>query len=284
MKKLAFLIALFSGQVLADYQVELEAGVRHSEVEESYVPNFANLREGYETFIGGGTYYFSPVSTEAVPLSDAAFVARASGVSFRATSAEPMEAEERNLDAEITWVMQNGLIAGLNYMHHELEDEFSTWTQTGPGIKAGYYLGETSAVTVTYQNTTLEVDNPYSSLYYIELPDREIYSVVYKNLVIKDGQAKSDVELILRKNNFLVELGTRVGLYLNNSAKFGVAAMLRDYDNYIDDRTFGLWAEYFLGENVAVGVELQRETGASHDDSNYRLEQNSVELTTVVRF
>ena len=96
MKKLAFLIALFSGQAMADYQVELEAGVRHSEFEESYFPYFDNYREGYETFIGGGTYYFSPVSTEAVPLSDAAFIARASGVSFRATSAEPMEAEQQS--------------------------------------------------------------------------------------------------------------------------------------------------------------------------------------------
>lgn len=284
MKKLPLFIALLSGQAVADYQVELEVGVRHSEVEESYFPYFDNFREGYETFIGGGTYYFSPVSTEAVPLSDAAFVSRTSGASFRVTSAEPMESEQVSMDGEVTWILQNGFIVGLNYAHYESDEEDSTFTQAGPGIKGGYYLGETSAVIVTYQDTTLEFESPYSSLYYVEQPDREIYSVTYKNLVMQDGQAKSDMELTLMKDNFVVELGARVGLFLNNNTKFGVAAKLSDYDYYGDDRIIGLWAEYFPSDNIAVAVELERETSASYGDGNYRFEENIAGITAIVRF
>lgn len=284
MKKLPLFIALLSGPAMADYQLELEVGVRHSEVEERYSPYFDNFREGYETFIGGGTYYFSPVSTETVPLSDAAFVARASGVSFRATSAEPMESEQVSMSGEITWVLRNDFIVGLNYSHYESDEEDVTLTRAGPGIKGGYYLSETSAVILTYQDTTLELDSPYSSLYYFEQPDREIYNVMYKNLVMKDGQAKSDIELTLMKDNFLVELGARVGLFLNNNTKVGVAAKLSDYDYYGDGRTLGIWAEYFPSENIAIAIELERETSASYDDGNYRFEENIAGITSIFRF
>lgn len=284
MKKLPLFIALLSGPAMADYQLELEVGVRHSEVEERYFPYFDNFREGYETFIGGGTYYFSPVSTETGPLSDAAFVARASGVSFRATSAEPMESEQVSMGGEITWVLRNDFIVGLNYSHYESDEEDVTLTRAGPGIKGGYYLSETSAVILTYQDTTLELDSPYSSLYYFEQPDREIYNVMYKNLVMKDGQAKSDIELTLMKDNFLVELGARVGLFLNNNTKVGVAAKLSDYDYYGDGRTLGIWAEYFPSENIAIAVELERETSASYDDGNYRFEENIAGITSIFRF
>lgn len=286
MKKLSLLIALLSGQAMADYQVEMEIGVSHTELEENYQPYFGRFREGYETFSAGGTYYFSPVSTEAVPLSDAAFVARASNLKVRATSAEPMESEQLTVDGEATWIFQNGVIVGLNYFRYESDEEDVTFTRAGPGIKGGYYLSETSAVILTYQDTTLELDSPYSSLYYFEQPDREIYNVMYKNLVMKDGQAKSDIELALMKDNLLVELGARVGLFLNNNAKVGVAVKLSDYDiEYIeDDRTLGIWAEYFPSENLAILVELERETSVSYVDGNYRLEEMTAGVTAKVRF
>ncbi len=283
MKKLLLMSAMLSASAVADYQVELEAGLGHTESYESYGYGSRPYLDGYRSWGVAGTYYLAPVATQAVPLSDAGFLSKSSSVAVALMRQDPEDIETTTVDLEAIWVSPQGFFAGISYYDYEDDyGESSTFTDAGPGILLGTYLGDTSAVRLHYEKTEFDSKAPG---YRRSEPDREKYTLAYKNVVMVDGRAHSSIEVELAKSNYAVELDTSLGWYLGNNFKYGVAVGLSDYDASVDHRSYGAWLEYFIVENLAIAADFTvAKYFVSDVDGIFRLDEKSFFLSGKYRF
>lgn len=252
-----------SASAFADYQIEFAAGFAHTEIEahEQYNSSYETYQDSYDAWNLAQTYYFRPVSTRNVPLSDAAFLAHSSFVNADYRQSDWDERKDSEAQININWVLPKGVILGASYGEQEIDDSFETETIKGPGIIVGHYLSQTSAVQLHYQKIRYRLDSEdfYSDG---ESVRSEVYTLSYKNLIMLDERPNTDIELAITKTLEYADFATRIGWYSGNQIKYGVIAGLSDYEfGILDQRRYGLWAEWFIQENLALSAQYLVNSG-----------------------
>ncbi len=275
MKALILLTAFLTVDCVADYQMQLEAAVEHNEVyRRNFTPGPASL-DGYQAWQVEGIFYFQPVATANLPLADAAFLSKNSSVELGFMKEDSDEYERGSGEAEINTIFAARWIAGASYLNFDEDTRDYSYTQKGPGVLLGAYIGKSSAVQLHYRKTTFDVhfDNPELFLG-VDTFDMDVYMLSSKHILMADGRAHSDIELELTKDINAVELNANVGWYWGDRLKIGVAAGVTDYD-FGAEHSFSAWAEYFVGERFALSTRLGE---ARMGELNERTERSAAAL------
>lgn len=283
-KEIAVLGVLFSSSAMAQYQVELDAGVVHVETQANR-SGFARYNDAYETTDLTATYYFVPVVTENVALSDAAFLARSSSLKVSLQESNFNDFDESSKLVDLQWVAFSGAALGLIYEEREGGNDNYIEEWSGPGVRIGQYIGDSSMISLRYQNHKYEYrdENMFDDE---SRSNREIYALSYKNVIIENNLATADIEIELEKSNEYVQLRSKLGWYAGKNIKYGVTAGIIDFDRYRPGRrSFSVWGEWFILQNLAFSADYQvLKVQTNSGGSDFRFEEDSVRLGIAYRF
>lgn len=282
-KEIAVLGLLFSSSAMAQYQLELNAGVAHVE-SQTNVPGFGRYNEAYENSDVVATYYFSPVAIDNVALSDAAFLARSSWVRLNLQESNFNVVDVSSVLVEGHWVTSRGTAFSVTYNEWERVTANEAEERHGPGVRLGQYIGDSSMVGLRYQNQKYEYRDE-SGLYNESISDREIYSLLYKNVVMSNNRATADIEVELEKSNEQVQLRSKLGWYYGNNTKYGVTAGIVDFDSSRPSRRlYSIWGEWFALQNLAVNVDYQiSKMQVPRGGADFHFQEDSVRLGLTYR-
>lgn len=190
---------------MAQYQFEVDAGVVHVEAQ-SNISGSERYNDAYEKPDLSASYYFTPVATDNVALSDAAFLAKSSWVRLNIQESNFDVVDGSSMRADAQWVTPSGTTFGLIYNEWERITTNYVEERRGPGVRLGQYIGDSSMISLRYQNQKYEYSEG-SGLYDESTSDRETYALLYKDVVLVNDRATADIEVELEKSNEHVSAG-----------------------------------------------------------------------------
>lgn len=223
----------------ADYQHEVSA---------SYIDVDAALADG-DGFALEGTMYFDTVDTATGPLSEAAFINKASGLSLTL-----VDFEDGNTKAIFgRFVLENDYIIEAGY----IDTDFDSIIRIGAGI----YLTNDSDVVLSYTK--------------VSDSDAETLALDYHLLTPLSGAANISYDLGVSYQEVGPYDGQGIsgGLTYYPSTNLGFAAQVAlDSVGDSDTKVFGVSAEYFFRENVAASFSILNIDIDGHDEDSIILE------------
>jgi hypothetical protein len=271
-KKTALVAAIgiaLSAAAQADYQFEVSGGYATGNI------TAANGPEADQDIISlAGIYYLAPVSTSTGPLSEAAFIDRASGVMFGVVDGEVDFDSGFSGDTDITaydiagrYVMKDsGFLVEASYRLEQTDIDTlapgSESTDTDVwSIGAGMYVAENTTLLFNY--TYFDADNGRES---------DGYSADLEHLFLLDqGAIKIDASYGLLDSNFAddVDLYALGGTYyINNNIGIGGRYTLRD-SNQSELTEWRAVAEWFISEQLSfTGAYIELDEDGSQAESD----------------
>jgi len=182
----------------------------------------------------GGTYYFDAVNDTNGPLSEAAFIDKASGVSAAFVDAGDTD----TFSVSGRFVLANDFTINATYIDNDLTD--STF-----GIGVGKYLTDTSEVGVSLATNDFV----------------DVLALDYHNLTALGGESSLSYDLGVSyiDIDFDSGYGLTGALTYYPSDEFGFGAFAEVQNDFLSaEDIYGLQAEYFLDRNIAFGAQVAR--------------------------
>lgn len=213
------------------YRFELNAGLGQGEVE---LGPFSN---DFDTLMLGGTFYFSDVDTSQGPLREAAFLDKASGLSFTRTDMSFDDAGDNTfttIDGRFVLASDTIIEASVTRMDDGSGDDSDTIS-----VGAGTYINENSDVVATYTRS----DGGHVDTLGIDY-----------HTIVENGNASWGIDLGASyvDTSFDSGYGLTAGATFYPSANFGLGATLsRTSVGYIDATSLLVGAEYFFNSNFS---------------------------------
>ncbi|NCF17768.1 MAG: porin [Haliea sp.] len=263
---------ILSSAAQAEYQFEVGANSGTGDVDLGPV-------SADQDFIGlSGAYYLQSVDTSKGPLSEAAFLDRASSIQLAASMGE-IDADNAG-DADVdTYAAgtrlvhkESGWLVDLGYRFDEIDpdnlekEEIDTYS-----IGAGKYVLENTAVVLSYSNIDSDLEG-----------DSDAYDLGVEHLWMFDtGALKLDANIgriDLDDSDDVDVWGLGGTYYVNDRLGFGTAYEQEDSDN-TDLESWSLFAEWFVTENVALALAYTEQ-----EDQDIDLETDAFMFRADVRF
>lgn len=284
------LAGCYSVTVCADFQTEI--GYGYSQHKTRAHPRAASDSVNYN-HTGQQIYldlHFDPVATEAVPLSDAAFLGRSSylrlsqdkldfdaGVHSHwqdepqevSSELEEQDARARTRAVEGFWADDDSDFA-LRLGYARYQDSFIS----ASGFKAytlgvGYYLSDTSYIELQYLKYRFSSE-PTAPAPRSNNP--ETYQLSYKNVLFSDQRAITDIELHVTKTPWGEQLGTSLAWYTGATGKIGVRVAMNNRDRIgLPSYDYGAFYEVFFDQQLLVRL--------SYDSGRHGVETDAVRVT-----
>lgn len=279
----------------ADYRVEISAVLGEQETETEYNGYFfdADLDSETSSTALGASLYLSAVDTSKGPLSEAAFLAKASDVSIYIERNEvtfvPDGHEDIDIDIDLNALSGQFVIPGNNLIVRAAigQGEDSDYDIDLLTIGFGGYITDRIALIVDY--TTLEYDINSSD------DSVESWIISYKQLLEFDnGQSLSIEPYTVLQDYFgddAAEFGIGLTWYITRSLGLtaGVSgyASEHEYGDYSKGES-SIGIEYFINENFRIGGELSSISdefdGDYGSENDYETTGSGFELNAAVRF
>jgi len=255
-----------SSAAQAEYQFEIGANSGTGDIE------IGSVKADYDYVGLTGAYYLQSVDTTKGPLSEAAFLDRASSIEFAASTGE-LDADEDDVDVDSYAVgsrlvaKESGWLVDLGYSLDEIEnEEIDTFS-----IGAGKYVLENTAVVLNYANIDSDLGD-----------ESDAYDLGVEHLWLLDmGAIKLDAML----GRIDPEVGDDIDVwgmdgtyYVNDQLGFGAAYSQEDSDE-TDLESWSLFAEWFVTEKVSLALAYSEQ-----EDQDIDLDSDAIEFTADVRF
>ena len=288
MKKLALLPLLFSTSAFADYRFELTLSGSESSTETT--SKFSDEKFEHDNDARGAelTFYFSPVSTKNVPLAEAAFLAKASSLSYEYSRAryngDILLDTQTDKKIALHTVIADRAILGVfsDNREYEADDRLFRYSNSHNnwGVYAGAYLTDSSTLTLS----VTKHDSDFGSLD----GTPSLYSLRYNNLIAINSQylalyaAAGFANSEYTDNTSVFEMG--LAWYFNNHISTGVEWRYYSSDDY-NAHHIRPSLDYHINENVAVSLAYAavRDEDTQRNDRE-ETERDTYELELSVRF
>ena len=255
-----------SATAQADYQWELGAGYARGDIDLGL-----NDDIDADVYAVSGSYFLQSVDTSKGPLSEAAFLDRASGINLNYTNTELSsdydDADSQGYGAAGRFVAkESGWLVDLAYLRSEPEDfEIDTYS-----IGAGKYIFENTAVILSYAETDVEDGG-----------DTDGYNVAVEQLwLLSQGGIKVDASygFVNVDDADDIDVYSLGGTYYINS-NLGLGASYSNLDSSGDElEQWSLGAEWFINEQVAVSLAYSE---SEVDDTDFEID--TVAITIRIR-
>lgn len=281
-KTLPLVAALCSANAFADYQLELHLGAGHTEAETTFFLSDSNSARAWDTAL---TYYFAPVTLQGVPLSDAAFLGHASWVMASVNDVDRNKGglDQRQKDVSVRWVLSGGTIIGVSYQDYDARRDIK-YEKSEAGIKIGQYLSDSSSIELHYQKFEDDYDST-QDVYFTPATGNETFSLNYRNIVMADSVAQTDIQLKLIKAPVSMTLASEIGWYFDRDVKLGFTAGVTDqsFVGNPDSRELGVFGEWFINEKLAVDASYTMVRPDTRGAQRYPLAQDEIHLGLIYR-
>lgn len=283
------LAGCYSVATCADFQTEI--GFSYSQHKTRTHPRAADDWINYN-HTGQQIYldlHFDPVPTEAVPLSDAAFLGRSSylrlsqdKLGFDAEQQDGgMDAPSGDLSAieapnhsktraiEGFWAdHESDFALRLGYTRHE-DSSISDSKYKVYLLGFGYYLSDSSYLELRYHKYRF-ADAPSSPVPRSSNP--ETYQLAYKNILFSGQRAVTDIEFEVTKTPYGEQLGTSLAWYTGAASKIGLRAAMNNRDRIgLPSYEYGAFYEVFLDQQWLLRI--------TYDTGRHGVETNPVRVT-----
>lgn len=291
----------YSVAACADFQTEI--GFGYTQIKTRAHPRSADDWLNYN-HSGQQIYldlHFNPVTTEAVPLSDAAFLGRSShlrlsqnkldfeaGVHGNGQGFPTMdsigsdeEARARTREVQGFWAdSESDFALRLGYARYE--DSFISESKFKAYIFGlGYYLSDSSYVELQYLKYRFS-NEPITSPPRSNNP--ETYQLAYKNVVFSGSRAVTDIEFQVTKTPFSEQLGTSLAWYTGATGKIGLRVAMNNRDRIgLPSYQYGAFYEVFFDQQWLLRFTYDTGRHGVTTDA-VRVTEQSVGVTAAVRF
>lgn len=260
MKKLLIataVAAVSTSAVANDYRFEINA---------DYLANEISKDADFDTYALGGTFYLAPVDDSVGPKAEAAFLNQSSdlhlGYGRSNIEIDPGFGPKIDEDGDIwtiggRFVTGNGIIMEADYAATDIDKVIDS---KALGLGLGYYLNDTSAVTVGF----LRVEEDELNL------EEDVWSVGYKTLLNSSINVEAEFDYTNPKNGKdAYGITGGADYYFNENASLGaVLGYVASDDNFAKAWVYGVRGEYFFTSNIALNAGYTVSAPDKGDDNN----------------
>ena len=258
----AALVAISTGAIAEDYRFEVKA---------DYLANEVNKNTDQTTYALGGAFYLSPVDDSNGPKAEAAFLNQASeihlgygatNIEIDGNSIDPGFGVKVDEDGDVwavggSYITGNGIILQLDYAVNDVDKVVDSEVS---GVGIGYYLNDTSTVSLNYAYTEEDISGF----------EEDNWSLGYKNLFNNKFGLELDLSYSDPKNG--EEAYGIVGdldYYINdNFSVGGVLGYISSDNDFREAAVYGVKAEYFFNSMIALDAGYTVSTPEEGDDNN----------------
>jgi hypothetical protein len=258
----AAIAAVSTSAAANDYRFQIDA---------DYAANEVNKEVDTEVAALAGTFYLAPVDDSVGPKAEAAFLNQSSSISLGygrsnlevgAGGIDPGFTVNLDEDGDVwalggRFVTGNGIILEADYTAVEIDKVIDSETL---GVGIGYYLNDTSAVTLGYVHS--EEDT-------FGLED-DIWSVGYKTLLNDSINLEAEFDYSDPKfGKKAYGLTGAADYYLNENASIGgVLGYVSSDDDFAKAWVYGVRGEYFFTSNIAINAGYTVSAPDKGDDNS----------------
>ncbi len=271
-----------------NYQHEVSLSYALSDTELYSVGDY-RTNSDMDVYLGRYQYYWSPVDLIGVPLAEAAFMRRSTGLallvgrySSRSDSSGVfsgrLDLSSRLSYLDASYNVSNDMLIGMSYEYIDTDFESSSQADQSVSLNAGYYIGEFTMLGFVITRDKEEDYGgvgSYSSSYtlqaksVLELPSHKFLALDVL-IINNDSSEEYDYKVLLLGAMFYFGIDTGIG--------GGYTQVFDEGDGVVRADSYSLNISHFFTNKFSVSLSAHR-AKANTNDFKYENDVFSIELT-----
>lgn len=284
-------VLFFSTAVWADYQTEVGVGYHQHKTRTHPLALDTGVHYDHQGNSVQLNLYFSPVSTDRGPLSDAAFLNRSSYLVLSQDKLDFDRDENAAPDTRVAtktrniggfWADDDGNFS-LSLAYTRYEDSWVSPSKFNAyQVGVGYYLSDSSHLQVNYRKYRFADEQAPPA---VRSGHPETYQILYKNVVFSGQRAVTDIELQISKTPYAETLGTSLAWYTGTTGKLGIRVAMNNRDRLgLPSYHYGAFYEVFFDPQLVVRLTYDRGRHGVESEDPMRVTEHAVGVNGAVRF